>query len=775
MTSLISTGTWVPRSVVNHPEKKNNKPSLTETDSYKNKSNTHYVFDNEPLSSKKLFKKNNKLFKKNNKLSKNNNKLSKETNKLSSLNLPIHSYLTTIVNSINVSSEFIVSGETGSGKTVSVPIKLSEIYGKSRQIVTSVPTRLSTGIHSFVSTLTNNKVGWASGGQVEYNSNTDIVYATYQHVFNSLLRQHYGCENTTIKIKNTINYNKSILIIDEIHTRNSIELCVLILLAQYLLSLNMISKIVYMSATVPQDPYYITLDRVNVPGKVYPVDIFWNDNDYFPYGDDILFATKRKIKEILTPNTTVLIFVPGSDIIDKLYIYIYMNYGVGENIPTPEGDNNSHSEDLEIYVGHSTTPNDELQNLMKPRSSKYKVILSTNVAESSVTIPDVDIVIDMGLHKTNKVIGKKTVLTTCEAPQSSIIQRKGRAGRTHEGKYYPIFTEFNFKNRPYTDELEIDKVDPISHILQLLEYKLDPKLILKMNDERYDCILYKLYSLDLVTIPYPIDSIYYIRSLFGEQIDYHPIPTEMSKYVLSYPCSLENAILLYKVKEKGDPILLYIAIISVSFIEGLQGGSLFWYPRNVIIDKRKDEHFEQHFSQYQKERTDYCISYDIIEQMLIERENTLKRGKKFNTTRWAKEQSFNTKLFNNVITMMNRLGTHLTTSQIGIDCVAPEDGSKFDILQYGSTLIDGKYDEQFITLYNILKTIYSDRYHSPKQYKQHITYIGNNEKYSLDSHRSIKRYNLTETFKIIGAVQVNHIASKYGVINFISWVFPIVV
>jgi HrpA-like RNA helicase len=152
----------------------------------------------------------------------------------------------------------------------------------------------------------------------------------------------------------------------------------------------------------------------------------------------------------------LLIFLPGigeiGEIQDKLELL--------GSVPVP----------LQVLILHSSVPKEEQDLVMLPAQQGHcKIILSTNIAESSITIPDVRVVLDLGLQRSITFDDKRrmSALTRTWYSQSSATQRAGRAGRVAPGRIFYLYTQsFHARMREF-EEAEINRVPLEKTVLQV--------------------------------------------------------------------------------------------------------------------------------------------------------------------------------------------------------------------------------------------------------------------------------------------------------------------
>jgi len=130
---------------------------------------------------------------------------------------------------------------------------------------------------------------------------------------------------------------------------------------------------------------------------------------------------------------------------------------------------------------HSTVSKEDQQQVFEqPDEGQVKVILATNIAESSVTINDVRVVVDTGLHRELSYDAKRrmSTLETVWICQSNAVQRKGRAGRVREGRVYRLYSKDQFESVPWRPSPEMQRCNLAQACLQTIALGRDPRAFL---------------------------------------------------------------------------------------------------------------------------------------------------------------------------------------------------------------------------------------------------------------------------------------------------------
>jgi len=365
--------------------------------------------------------------------------------------VPIEYYKEKLLNSIKRFQITIVQAETGSGKTIYVPkiFYLSKLFKK---IIISQTKRVATiGAAKFLSSSMNEKLGDLIGYSVRFENksgiDTKIKFVTDGILFQKLINNFIFEKNTCI-------------ILDEFHER-TINTDLLICMLKQILILRKDLKLIFMSASGNSfklaEYFNKNIGKLDIPGSIFKINTFYTK---FPQKDFIisLCATISKLHLQEDINAGFLIFFPGyKEILDceKMLNFIlkkeYNNFS--------------------IFKLHSNLPLHEQMILINLIILRHrKVILATNIAESSLTIKGIKFVLDCGLSK-QKILNWKTGLDLYKISpisKSEAKQRSGRAGRNSNGKCFRLFTYLEYSRFLNYPRPEIQRSELSSLFLHIL-------------------------------------------------------------------------------------------------------------------------------------------------------------------------------------------------------------------------------------------------------------------------------------------------------------------
>jgi HrpA-like RNA helicase len=428
------------------------------------------------------------------------------------LTLPIHGHREEILTRIGTDRVTVIHGETGCGKSSGLPLMLldhAEANGAKCLMFVSQPRRIAAAsLAERLKTTHGDQIGLRMGhGLKEETSGAKVIFVTTGYLVRLLAHHPENFRHHTH------------LIIDEVHER-SVDGDVLCMLARRLLHRYSHIKLILMSATIHTSlyteyfsphandgAYFGSLECLSVGVTRFPKEIFHLDDIMGRSGSDRggggkngnggkrgksalgglspkhmdaaqrLAKAMEKIKSYqmddgvpadiakmqyalaeglvmsqVPTGTGVLIFVSGiNDITDLLALF-------------------DQNEDCILVPIHSDVPYEEQRLAMEPTpKGKIKVIIATNAAESSITVPDCDTVICLGTHKALKYIPRthRVALVNSWISQASATQRAGRTGRVRPGKVIRLYSEALFSFMEEHEPCEVTRVPGQDLILQL--------------------------------------------------------------------------------------------------------------------------------------------------------------------------------------------------------------------------------------------------------------------------------------------------------------------
>lgn len=363
--------------------------------------------------------------------------------------LPIHATRDALVAACRRSNRVILRAPTGSGKSTQVPQILLDagLLGDGLVIVLQ-PRRLAARM---LAARVASERGQKPGREVGYQIRLDNVSGPETRILfiteGILLRRMLGDPELR---------GVSAILFDEFHERHlhgDISLARILDLQE---SSRPDLRAIVMSATLDGDllTRYLgpSCEIVESEGRTYPVTVEYlrKEPDDEPVWDLAARVVRREF-----PATTgnVLVFMPGAYEIQRTIRAISAE--VGGDVP--------------VLPLHGELPNDQQDAAVRSGAAR-RIIVSTNVAETSLTIPDVTLVVDCGLARIARFDPQRGINTLYieKISAASADQRAGRAGRTTAGRCLRLWTERDHSRRPASEIPEVRRMDLSEIVLQLV-------------------------------------------------------------------------------------------------------------------------------------------------------------------------------------------------------------------------------------------------------------------------------------------------------------------
>ncbi|XP_039752008.1 ATP-dependent RNA helicase DHX30-like isoform X2 [Pararge aegeria] len=394
--------------------------------------------------------------------------------------LPIDQYAEQITSTLEKSRVAVIVGAAGCGKSTRVPAAILRHCGVQTAAIVSEPRRVAAiGLAQRVADELGEDVGESVGYQVRLHAKLPrppggaILYCT-SGVLLRRLQLDPGLEGCTH------------VFIDEAHERD-VNTDVTLLLLKRALDINPDLKIIVMSATLDTAVFTRYFDEcpvVEVPGRTFPVDITHLQEIQKKLNVRLPLSLENSAKVDGRPHIicqevvdvikavdksqsegAMLVFLPGWAEIKQTKLLLDVCFK-----------NSAQHIVLPVHSRLSTT--EQTKMFSKPPPGVRKIVLATNIAETSITIPDVVYVIDSGAHKENRIRdGTGTAsLETVWVSQAGAKQRAGRAGRVQPGHCYRMYTkEKENEFAPHTTP-EILRIPLEQTVLDCKTYAPDDKV-----------------------------------------------------------------------------------------------------------------------------------------------------------------------------------------------------------------------------------------------------------------------------------------------------------
>uniref|UniRef100_A0AAQ5ZKW4 ATP-dependent RNA helicase DHX15 n=1 Tax=Amphiprion ocellaris TaxID=80972 RepID=A0AAQ5ZKW4_AMPOC len=386
------------------------------------------------------------------------------------LQLPVWEYKESFSDIITRHQSFVLVGETGSGKTTQIPQWCVDMVrglpGPKRAVACTQPRRVAAmsvaqRVADEMDVMLGQEVGYSIRFEDCSSAKTILKYMTdgmlLREAMNDPLLERYG-----------------VIILDEAHER-TLATDILMGVLKEVVRQRPDLKVIVMSATLDAGKFQVYFDScplLTIPGRTHPVEIFYTpepERDYL----EAAIRTVIQIHMCEEDEGDCLLFLTGQEEIDEAC----------KRIKREVDDLGPEVGDIKIIPLYSTLPPQQQQRIFEPPPPRKpngaigrKVVVSTNIAETSLTIDGVVFVIDPGFAKQkvyNPRIRVESLLVTAIS-KASAQQRAGRAGRTRPGKCFRLYTEKAYKTEMQDNTYpEILRSNLGSVVLQLKKLGID--------------------------------------------------------------------------------------------------------------------------------------------------------------------------------------------------------------------------------------------------------------------------------------------------------------
>lgn len=452
--------------------------------------------------------------------------------------LPAYKARSEILQMINDNQIVVIVGETGSGKTTQIAqflyeegmTKALDTDGSRLMVACTQPRRVAAmSVAKRVSEEVGCKLGDDVGYTIRFEDKTSHRKTRIKFMTEGILLREM------LEDKDLDNY--SCVIMDEAHER-SLNTDVLLGLFRTLLRRRRDLKLVVTSATMNSDrfvKFFGNAPQYFIPGRTFPVDVFYARSACSDY-------VESAVKQVVTIHLAnkkgdgdILVFMTGQEDIEATCELIREKLALLENPPP-----------LDIYPIYSTLPADLQKKIFSKHShERRKVIVATNIAETSLTVDGIKYVVDCGLMKM-KLFSPKLgmdALQVVPISQANAQQRSGRAGRTAPGLAYRLYTESAASiDHMYAQPIpEIQRTNLSSVMLLLKSLNVKDMLRFPFLDpppqDLLSCSLYELWAMGALCKDGHLTRL-------GNQMSSFPMEPTLAKLIIlscqpNFACSLE--------------------------------------------------------------------------------------------------------------------------------------------------------------------------------------------------------------------------------------------
>ena len=369
--------------------------------------------------------------------------------------LPVYVFRTQLIQAVRDNQIMIVVGETGSGKTTQLTQYLAEGGFADDGVIGCTQPRVVAAMS--VAKRVSEEVGCKLGEEVGYtvrfddctSPSTRIKYMTDGILQKEILMdpdlRRYSC-----------------IMLDEAHER-TIATDVLFALLKKAIKRRPDLKIIVTSATLDADKfssYFNECPIFTIPGRTFPVEVLYSrepESDYL----DAALVTVMQI-HLTEPKGDILLFLTGQEEIDTSCEILFERMkALGPSVP-----------ELLILPVYSALPSEMQSRIFDPAPpGTRKVVIATNIAETSITIDEIYYVVDPGFVKQNAYdpkVGMDSLVVT-PISQAQANQRAGRAGRTGPGKCFRLYTEAAYQSEMLPTSIPEIQRQNLSHTILMLK------------------------------------------------------------------------------------------------------------------------------------------------------------------------------------------------------------------------------------------------------------------------------------------------------------------
>ncbi|XP_074655901.1 pre-mRNA-splicing factor ATP-dependent RNA helicase DHX16-like isoform X2 [Tubulanus polymorphus] len=464
--------------------------------------------------------------------------------------LPVYPFKDDLIAAVNEHQVLIIEGETGSGKTTQIPQYLIDAgyTDNGMKIGCTQPRRVAAmSVAARVAEEMGKKLGNEVGYSIRFEDCTSERTILKYMTDGMLLREFLGEPDLA---------SYSVMIIDEAHER-TLHTDVLFGLVKDIARFRPDLKLLISSATLDAEKFSEFFDDApifRIPGRRYPVNIYYTKA---PEADYLEAAVVSVLQIHLSqPLGDILVFMTGQEEIETANeMLLERTRRLGTKI-----------KELVIAPIYSTLPSELQAKIFEPTPpGARKVVLATNIAETSLTIDGIIYVIDPGFCKQksyNARTGMESLVVT-PISKASANQRAGRAGRVAAGKCFRLYTAWAYKNELEENTVpEIQRTNLGNVVLLLKSLGINDLINFDfMDPPPHETLVLALEQL------YALGALNHLGELtkLGRRMAEFPVDPMLSKMILAsekYKCS--------------DEILSITAMLSVN-------NSIFYRPKDKIV------------------------------------------------------------------------------------------------------------------------------------------------------------------------------------------------
>jgi HrpA-like RNA helicase len=512
---------------------------------------------------------------------------------------------------------FAVAAPTGSGKSTTLienilRLTSEKLEAKIKIFVVEPTIPATISLYKRMTDLYGDRIriGFAAESNVGYTDDTELVYCTGGHMENKMLSNFQDGAP-----KGDINFC-SIIVMDEVHL-NSLNQDTIIALWKTALVHNVrVPKLMCISATLDMEEVGFSKAKVvSINSKPFPVQIFYHNIDYDVDSKQLYkdtagiiytnhkqtsikpFSKKPDKDGVSWPGwDTWLCFCPGlkevlsvADELKNLMISDSLNEESSSSRKTKTTTENNIISNLEIIPIFGSMGSENYMKIFTPPDIGIRrVIISTNLAESSITIGFVTWIYDTMTEKYTKATPSGgEILTLDNISRSSAHQRAGRTGRVCPGKVTRMCTQNYFDSANIEEQRlpEIKRVPLHNMIIKILSVGLDPSEVFSERIEDN-------------SLKTSIKTLTFLGMIEDGKV------TDMGHFATHFPLSVRGSAILWKWIESNYPI--FPGIVITCLIDCFDNQSYFYYPYKKSSITTASEQTEENIKFYEENFRKYA-------------------------------------------------------------------------------------------------------------------------------------------------------------------------
>jgi HrpA-like RNA helicase len=625
---------------------------------------------------------------------------------------PIQKHRDEILEVVKNHSEIAISAPTGSGKSLYLPPLFQQSLGGRVRI--AIPTTVAVRSAFRFLSQQGYDVGFAAGRVIDYHKNTKIAYGTTGHFSEKLLNvfKRVSVEGEMVVKKLQAEVREvlgDIFIVDEVHAATTQTTTLMGLIRKAFPTSENRPKLIFMTATLNLteiSTFFPNVELYTVEAFSYPIEVIYLNQDSL--------AQKSSIQDVFHDDPTREVVKIVRAELDRFvesgeqFHIIVFRPGIEEVGKMTENLQKSFSPDdpIRFFQAHSRLLAEEIDDIFVHYEGVMKVVIGTNIVESSITIPSVGVIIDDCLVKsaeTSSIGGQK--LMRQYVSQAEGRQRAGRTGRTMPGRDYRLCEKHFWEKLPAHPKREIDRIPIFQLVLRFITVGLDSEEILMIPKSRVKQAEGTLLSLGMLEVEEMTekereeketrerkereekskemrekkseegseDGSDDVSSIWSDDCPDSPIVqisanqklkvTEIGHFVAGVPLSIQNAMMIYLARDQmtASPrqfqTILAVAVMLECFDPGyLWSPSKLWNEDPSDYAERRSAHIERYHEQFRGEtdiHTLVNIFWSLIDYIGTQQEFNRRRQREHEVVKdFAQVHSMNNKTLQQMLVVL---------------------------------------------------------------------------------------------------------------------------